>query len=136
MPTDPTFTPGPTRRLRARRRAAATSPPPPTTETLIAATFDAATEVLSMTFDRAVAIDDYGGTSTLVDAPAAHALLLADDTPRLSADGRTVAANCEAIEASSGATTWLSVPAGSGIVDAATGEAWAGCEQLALPFAA
>ena len=129
------FIPAPPRRLRQdKRRPATTTPTPPATLTLIAASFDDATETLALVFDRAIAIAEYGGAQTFVNVPSVGVLYLADGRTTLSPDGRTLASECESLQPATAPAAWLSVPAASGIVDAATGAAWAGVTELALPF--
>ena len=130
MPMPVSFIPAPPRRLRQDQRRAATSPS--TTLTLIAARYVPGTSV-TLTFDRAIVIDDFDPSTVFVaDHVNANESYVGQSASLAGASG--VRVMLTEYEGGVAAGVHLTVTSDNRIEDATTGAAWAGVDLLALPF--
>jgi hypothetical protein len=123
-------------RVRRKRRAqaAAPAPPPPVALTLVSATYDVGIPSVRLTFDRAINIGGFVGTTVVVDDDA-------DSGLRYQGTGGAHLVGPNSVEIflvdptpPTGFGTTLTVTGGNGIVAVDDGGTWAGVSNLELPF--
>ncbi len=123
------------RRSKPPKPARPAPAPPPAALTLVAATYDADTgPTLRLTFDRAIDIDALDGQQIVVDDNA-NLNLKFDATGAATLETPTrVAIVLVEIEGATGEGITLDASTDSGIVAVDDGGAWAGVDDVALPF--
>ena len=127
----------PRRRKRQAQRlppAPPPPPPPPAALVLVSATYDVGIPSVRLTFDRAIDIGAFNGTTVVVDDAA-------DSGNAYQGTGGAFHVGANALEIflvdptpATGTGTTLSTGAGNGIVAVDDGGTWAGVLGLALPF--
>ena len=100
---------------------------------LVAATYDAATPAVTLTFDRAV---DAGGiVPTTVSVFDGNLSALVRNTAEVEVvSPETVTLVCIVDGEFTGEGVTMSASGATGIVSALGGEPWAGCSDVGLPF--
>jgi hypothetical protein len=100
----------------------------------VSATYDVSTPSVRLTFDRAINIGGFNGTTLVVDDAA-------DSGNQYQGTGGAFFAGANGVEIflvdlspATGAGTTVTVTAGNGIVAVDDGGTWAGVTELPLPF--
>ncbi|HEV2293361.1 MAG TPA: hypothetical protein VGR35_05865 [Tepidisphaeraceae bacterium] len=131
-PTPPDFIARP--RPRRRRRQVVSSPPvPPAALVLVAAELDLGGPWVTLTFDRAIDVAGFVGSAIVVEDETA-VTTFQGIVPATLIGPTAVRIDLSDFDPYSGAGSFLTASAGSGIVAVDDGGTWAGVTELVLPF--